>query len=92
MWICEKVLRSSTEYFSVDPYRLAWAFWAAPVEEVFKTPAAIVELNQMVDTIEATKNVKFTEGFNPNVDCIRLNLDPVIASHRPLIYYSVRKP
>ncbi|KAF9378357.1 hypothetical protein CPB97_009611 [Podila verticillata] len=68
---------------------LAWAFWAAPVEEVFKTPAAIVELNQMVDTIEATKNVKFAEGFNPNVDCIRLNLDPVIASHRPLIYYSL---
>lgn len=85
-----KVLRSSI--FSVDPFRLAWAFWASPVEEVFKTPAAIVELNQMVDTIEATKNVKFTEGFNPNVDCIRLNLDPVIASHRPLIYYSVRKP
>lgn len=55
------------------------------------TPAAIVELNQMVDTIEATKKVKFAEGFNPNVDCIRLSLDPVIASHRPLIYYSVRK-
>lgn len=75
----------------VDPFRLAWAFWAAPVEEVFQTPTAIAELNQMVDTIEATKNVKFTEGFNPNVDCIRLSLDPVIASHRPLIYYSVRK-
>ncbi|KAG0078017.1 hypothetical protein BGZ93_000353 [Podila epicladia] len=68
---------------------LAWAFWAAPVEEVLKSPAAIIELNQMVDTIETTKNVKFIAGFNPNVDCIRLNLDPVIASHRPLIYYSL---
>ncbi|KAG0041596.1 hypothetical protein BGZ83_001598 [Gryganskiella cystojenkinii] len=66
---------------------LAWAFWAAPVEEVFESPSAVMELNQMVDTIEVAKNIKFTEGHNPDVDCIRLSLDPVIASHRPLIYY-----
>jgi hypothetical protein len=68
---------------------LAWAFWAAPVEEVFESPSAVMELNQMVDTIEEVKKVKLTEGYNPDVDCIRLSLDPVIASHRPLIYYSV---
>ncbi|KAF9178720.1 hypothetical protein BGZ51_007465 [Haplosporangium sp. Z 767] len=66
---------------------LAWAFWAAPAEEVFELPFAIAELDQMVDTIEEDKKVKFAKGFNPNVECIRLCLDPVVASHRPLVYY-----
>ncbi|KAF9418560.1 hypothetical protein BGZ94_009668 [Podila epigama] len=66
---------------------LAWAFWVAPVEEVSQSPAAVEELNHMVDVIEESKGVQFTPGFNPNVECIRLCLDPVIASHRPLVYY-----
>lgn|SRR5690242_19127190 len=70
---------------------MAWAFWAAPLEEVAQSPAAIIELNEMIDTIEEVKKVKFTEGYNPNVECIRLSLDPVIASHRPLIYYTVSR-
>ncbi|KAI7828059.1 Alpha/Beta hydrolase protein [Gamsiella multidivaricata] len=41
----------------------------------------------MVSTIEEVKKVKFAEGFNPDVDCIRLSLDPVLATHRPLVYY-----
>ncbi|KAF9134300.1 hypothetical protein BGW39_007468 [Mortierella sp. 14UC] len=68
---------------------MAWAFWAAPLEEVAQSPAAIIELNEMIDTIEEVKKVKFTEGYNPNVECIRLSLDPVLASHRPLIYYTL---
>ncbi|KAG0284090.1 hypothetical protein BGZ96_011537 [Linnemannia gamsii] len=68
---------------------MAWAFWAAPLEEVAQSPAAIIELNEMIDIIEEVKKVKFTEGYNPNVECIRLSLDPVIASHRPLIYYTL---
>lgn len=70
---------------------MAWAFWAAPVEEVFESPSAVMELNQMVDTIEEVTKVKFIGGHNPDVDCIRLSLDPVIASHRPLIYYLVKR-
>ncbi|CAO3571857.1 unnamed protein product [Mortierella alpina] len=66
---------------------LAWAFWAAPIEEVFESAADMMELNRMVDAIEGSKGVKFAEGFNPDVDCIRLAFDPVVASHRPLIYY-----
>ncbi|KAF9957666.1 hypothetical protein BGZ72_001581 [Mortierella alpina] len=66
---------------------MAWAFWAAPYEEVFQSPSRVQELNQMVDTIESVKKVKFSEGYNPDVDCIRLCLDPVVASHRPLVYY-----
>ncbi|KAI8358360.1 hypothetical protein B0O80DRAFT_383107 [Mortierella sp. GBAus27b] len=43
----------------------------------------------MVDTIEQVKKVKFAEGFNSDIDCIRLCLDPVLASHRPLLYYTL---
>ncbi|KAF9572009.1 hypothetical protein EC968_010413 [Mortierella alpina] len=68
---------------------MAWAFWAAPHEEVFQSPSAVQELNQMVDTIESIKKVKFSSGFNPDIECIRMCLDPVIASHRPLIYYTL---
>ncbi|KAF9187990.1 hypothetical protein BGZ51_000925 [Haplosporangium sp. Z 767] len=67
---------------------LAWSYWAAPIEEVLASPADRMELNWMVDTIEKTKNIKFADGFKP-VECIRLSFDPVIASHRPLIYYAL---
>ncbi|KAF9165580.1 hypothetical protein DFQ26_009775 [Actinomortierella ambigua] len=68
---------------------LAWAFWAAPLEEVEVLPDDMAELCSMMDRIEKEKDVQFAPGFNPNVDCIRLNLDPVVASHRPLIYYAL---
>ncbi|KAF9908176.1 hypothetical protein EC991_010197 [Linnemannia zychae] len=70
-------------------FRLAWAFWVSSIEEVFGSPSDMMELNRMVDYIEATKDIKFANGFNPNVQCIRLAFDPVIASHRPLVYYAM---
>ncbi|KAG0196380.1 hypothetical protein BGX28_010222 [Mortierella sp. GBA30] len=68
---------------------LAWAFWVAPIEEVFESASDMMELNRMVDMLEESKGIKFAEGFNPEVECIRLAFDPVIASHRPLIYYTL---
>ncbi|KAI8346697.1 Alpha/Beta hydrolase protein [Mortierella sp. GBAus27b] len=43
----------------------------------------------MLDTMEKTKGIKFSKTHNPNIECIRLAFDPVVASHRPLIYYTV---
>lgn len=80
---CEDIARSNMMQW------LAWAFWASTIEEVFGSPSDMMELNQMVDYIEATKDIKFANGFNPNVECIRLAFDPVIASHRPLVYYTL---
>ncbi|KAF9325750.1 hypothetical protein BG006_010774 [Podila minutissima] len=68
---------------------LAWAFWAAPLEEVFETAEGMMDINRMLDTLESTKKIKFAKGFNPDVQCIRLAFDPVIASHRPLVYYAL---
>lgn len=49
----------------------------------------MMDINRMLDTLESTKKIKFAKGFNPDVQCIRLAFDPVIASHRPLVYYAV---
>ncbi|KAF9913236.1 hypothetical protein BX616_010121 [Lobosporangium transversale] len=68
---------------------LAWAYWAAPIEEVFNSPTDIMDLNEMVDSLESSKGIKFSDGHNPEVECIRLAFDPVVASHRPLIYYAL---
>ncbi|KAF9172836.1 hypothetical protein BGX20_004755 [Mortierella sp. AD010] len=68
---------------------LAWAFWAMPTEEVFASPSNVMDLNQMVDTIESVKGIKFAKGYNPEVESIRLAFDPVLASHRPLVYYAL---
>ncbi|GJJ68916.1 hypothetical protein EMPS_01262 [Entomortierella parvispora] len=68
---------------------LAWSFWAASVDEIFESPSGMMELNAMVDTIERTKDIRFAKGFNPEIECIRLSQDPVIASYRPLIHYGL---
>ncbi|KAF9354693.1 hypothetical protein BGX34_010852, partial [Mortierella sp. NVP85] len=68
---------------------LAWAFWVAETEEVLASPTDKMDLHQMLDTIERTKGIRFAEGHNPNIECIRLAFDPVVASHRPLIYYAL---
>mmetsp|Transcript_11610 Transcript_11610/g.13340 ORF Transcript_11610/g.13340 Transcript_11610/m.13340 type:complete len:316 (-) Transcript_11610:670-1617(-) len=39
--------------------------------------------------IEDWASIKLPKGYNPNIQSMRLNLDPVKSSYRPLIYYSV---
>ncbi|KAG0057051.1 hypothetical protein BGZ83_001898 [Gryganskiella cystojenkinii] len=68
---------------------LAWSFWAATLDEVFECPADMMEINAMVDAIEMEKGICFANGFNPQIECIRLAFDPIIASYRPLIHYAV---
>jgi pimeloyl-ACP methyl ester carboxylesterase len=41
----------------------------------------------MLSTAEDWFHITFTKGVNPNLECIRLNLDPVQAIHRPLLLY-----
>ncbi|KAG0345080.1 hypothetical protein BG004_003979 [Podila humilis] len=67
---------------------LAWAFWVSTLDEVFETAEGMMDINQMLDRLESSKNIKFADGHNAGVQCIRLAFDPVIASHRPLVYYA----
>ncbi|CAM0139200.1 unnamed protein product [Umbelopsis sp. WA50703] len=67
----------------------AWAFWSKPLHQVKSKPSWANELDWMVSTAESHFGVTFEEGISPNVKCIRLNLDPVNAIHRPFIFYTI---
>jgi len=66
---------------------LAWAFFDRNIHEL--DTLELMELHDMVITLEKFLLVKFQKGINPNLKCIRLTLDPVQASSRPLIYYGI---
>ncbi|CAG8501948.1 11917_t:CDS:2 [Acaulospora morrowiae] len=66
---------------------LAWSFFSASLKEVRQNPEYSIELEEIINTIEAQKKVRFPEGRNPECECIRLTLDPVKAIPRPFVVY-----
>ncbi|KAG1471508.1 hypothetical protein G6F56_002081 [Rhizopus delemar] len=64
---------------------LAWAFWHDTLENIAQEDQE--EINWMISTAQDKFNIYFLEGYNPDLHCIRLDLDPVQAIHRPLIFY-----
>ncbi|CEP10089.1 hypothetical protein [Parasitella parasitica] len=67
----------------------AWAFWHEQLDIVRQTKEWADEIEWMLATTEEWFHVKFAEGLNANLQCIRLNLDPLEAVHRPLLVYAV---
>ncbi|KAG1451125.1 hypothetical protein G6F46_010283 [Rhizopus delemar] len=65
----------------------AWAFWHERLEIVQQNRAWATEIEWMLTTAEDHFQVKFPSGYNPVLRCIRLNFDPVQATHRPLAVY-----
>ncbi|KAI8089707.1 Alpha/Beta hydrolase protein [Halteromyces radiatus] len=65
----------------------SWAFWQDHVDHVKSNSEWAEELEWMVFTAEKHLNIAFAPGYNPSLQCIRLNLDPVQAVHRPLLLY-----
>ncbi|CAI2194385.1 6854_t:CDS:2, partial [Funneliformis geosporum] len=66
---------------------LAWCFFGSTIEEVRQNTEYITELYESIVTIENVKKVKFPEGYNPDVRCVRLSLDPIKAIPRPFVFY-----
>ncbi|KAI8342795.1 Alpha/Beta hydrolase protein [Chlamydoabsidia padenii] len=64
-----------------------WAFWHDNLAYVLSNEDWAQELEWMIKTAEDEFQIEFTPGFNPDLQCIRLNLDPVLAVHRPLLLY-----
>lgn len=66
---------------------MAWAFFHCLPNEV---PADRQrELDQLIDEGAAWAGVRFKEGYNPDVQTMRLTMDPIPSEHRPLVYYLV---
>ncbi|CAO3590079.1 unnamed protein product [Absidia cylindrospora] len=66
---------------------LSWAFFTAPLEDVLQHPELLKEVEWMTSEIESTFHVQFPLGYNEYLQSRRLNLDPVNAYHRPLVFY-----
>lgn len=52
-----------------------------------ENPEWAMEMEWMLSTAEQWYGIQFPRGFNAELECIRLNLDPVEAFHRPLVVY-----
>ncbi|KAJ3243293.1 hypothetical protein HK104_008148, partial [Borealophlyctis nickersoniae] len=65
---------------------LSWAFFDNEYHDL--TPAHHKELDSFIARLEELTSHRFQPGFNPSVTCIRLTLDKLRATHRPMIYYT----
>jgi hypothetical protein len=68
---------------------LAWACFNAPYEEIKADDEKYGFLLESMDLVEARTGTTFPDGYDPNINIMRLTLDPVIAKGRPLILYAL---
>ncbi|KAI8384936.1 Alpha/Beta hydrolase protein [Radiomyces spectabilis] len=66
---------------------LAWAFFSAPLEDVLEDDSLRSELDWMINRFESMYDVVFAPGYNDDISTFRINLDPINAHHRPLVFY-----
>ncbi|KAG0193600.1 hypothetical protein DFQ28_004267 [Apophysomyces sp. BC1034] len=71
------------------PGWLAWAFFTLPLEDVLDDDMSRKELHGLIDRFEERYDIQFESGYNDEVIAFRVNLDPVVAYHRPLAFYTV---
>ncbi|RCI05014.1 hypothetical protein CU098_002131, partial [Rhizopus stolonifer] len=58
-----------------------------PLEHIVVDQALTKELNYMINRFEGEFHTQFNEGYNENVIAYRVSFDPVLAYHRPLVFY-----
>ncbi|TPX64204.1 hypothetical protein SpCBS45565_g06028 [Spizellomyces sp. 'palustris'] len=68
---------------------VAWAFLDEDLDTIDSDKR--VHVDDLVSLIEERLGHVFAPGSNPAAKCIRLTLDPVQATHRPLVYYLATK-
>lgn len=75
---------------------LAWAFFLKDYKKLLtnrrKDPLnhnILLEIEVMTKAIERKFRLKFSPGRNHKAKCMRLNFDPIGATHKPLFYYAL---
>ena len=73
---------------------LAWAFFGEDLDVMRRKSESeldarvhLVEIDEMFGQMERHFGVRVPQGKNANAKCIRLNLDPVMPTHKPFVYY-----
>lgn len=68
---------------------LAWSCFNVPYEEIKDDQEKMNFLLSSMEMLEARTGSTFAEGFDSNIEIMRLTLDPVMAKGRPLIMYAL---
>lgn len=68
---------------------IAWAALNQPLERVKSSSTLRPLLEQTYDLLEARTGTTFLPGNNPNIQILRLTLDPVNIRGRPMILYAL---
>lgn len=69
-----------------------WILWA-----LFSTNRDAIledweeELEGYIKIVERLMGRKLEDGWNEEIKCMKVTLDPVVALHRPFLWYSVRE-
>jgi hypothetical protein len=66
---------------------LAWAFYGLTLEQVQQDVTINCQLDNMLNQVERRNSHRFLPGYNSSVSCLRLNIEPFSAKHRPLLFY-----
>jgi len=66
---------------------LAWAFFDEDMDAIKRNSARSSDCSQLASLVEQALHIQFPPGYNPQLSCIRLTIDPVYASQRPFVYY-----
>jgi len=69
-----------------------WLYWAIFSSTVEEGKEFVPEVEEILAELEQRDGSKLIPGHNPNIKSIRVTLDPVCATHRPLIWYLVSIP
>ena len=68
---------------------MEWLYWAIFSSTVEEGMEFVPEVEEILAEMEQRDGTKLIPGYNPNIKSIRVTLDPVCATHRPLIWYLV---
>ena len=70
---------------------IAWAGFDRSLQTVNEDSVLKADCAQLADHIEKILELKMQPGHNSEITSIRLTLDPIYATQRPLVYYFVIK-
>ncbi|KAF7728214.1 hypothetical protein EC973_006495 [Apophysomyces ossiformis] len=85
----EEICRENAAEWQVSFCPFSWAFFTLPLEDVLDDPEKKETLDYYITTLEKIYNIQFKPGYNDDLVSFRVNLDPVVAYHRPLAFYTM---
>lgn len=68
---------------------MEWVYWAIFSSTVEDGDEFTTEVEEFLEEVERRDGMKHPPGYDPKIKSLRVTLDPVRTTHRPLIWYLV---